>query len=140
MIGRQVLPPALAHATFVFLRIGGPVKKSRPSAETCCKEGAAPRAATGKRDDAAANAEIAAMCKALAHPARVQVLRHLLHAGTCLFGSLADIVPLAPSTVAQHLGQLKAAGLVEQWDDGQHSCYCIRRERIETLRNLLGAL
>jgi ArsR family transcriptional regulator, arsenate/arsenite/antimonite-responsive transcriptional repressor len=116
------------------------VKKTRASGETCCEGEPAPRPATGQRDDAAANAEIALICKALAHPARVQVLRHLLKAGTCVFGSLAEVVPLAPSTVAQHLGQLKSAGLIEQWDAGQHSCYCISRERIETLRNLLSAL
>ena len=116
------------------------MKKSPPSAERCCGSEASPRTARLRPGDAAANAEVAAICKALAHPARVQVLRHLLDAGTCVFGSLADVVPLAPSTVAQHLKQLKAAGLVQQWDDGQHSCYCVSRERIETLRQFLGAL
>jgi ArsR family transcriptional regulator, arsenate/arsenite/antimonite-responsive transcriptional repressor len=116
--------------------MGGTVKATRSSVEPCCEGQVSPVF----DDDAAANAEIAAICKALAHPARVQVLRHLLDAGTCVFGSLADVVPLAPSTVAQHLKQLKASGLVQQWDDGQHSCYCVSRERINTLRTLLGAL
>ena len=66
--------------------------------------------------------EIAAVCKALAHPARVAILRRLLAADNCVFGAPADLVPLAPSTVAQHLAQLRTAGLIRQWDDGAPSC------------------
>lgn len=84
--------------------------------------------------------DLAALCKALAHPARIAILRRLLAADTCVFGTLADLVPLAPSTVAQHLTQLRAAGLIRQWDDGAHSCYCVERERLSTLRSMLGKL
>ena len=84
--------------------------------------------------------EIAALCKALAHPARVAILRRLLAADNCVFGALADLVPLAPSTVAQHLAQLRAAGLIRQWDDGAHSCYCVETERLSALRSMLEKL
>ena len=84
--------------------------------------------------------ELATLCKALAHPARVAILRHLLVADTCVFGSLADVVPLAPSTVAQHLAQLRSAGLIRQWDDGVRSCYCAAPERVAALRRLLDGL
>ena len=84
--------------------------------------------------------EIAALCKALAHPARVAILRRLLAADNCVFGALADLVPLAPSTVAQHLAQLRAAGLIRQWDDGAHSCYCVETERLAVLRSMLEEL
>jgi ArsR family transcriptional regulator len=88
----------------------------------------------------AADEELATLCKALGHPARVAILRHLLNADSCVFGSLAEVVPLAPSTVAQHLAQLKTAGLICQWDDGARSCYCADRTRVAALRQLLGGL
>ncbi|WP_417767972.1 ArsR/SmtB family transcription factor [Stappia sp.] len=84
--------------------------------------------------------DLAALCKALAHPARIAILRRLLAADTCVFGTLADLVPLAPSTVAQHLAQLRAAGLVRQWDDGAHSCYCVETERLSALRSMIEKL
>ncbi|MGR2738496.1 ArsR/SmtB family transcription factor [Billgrantia sp. Q4P2] len=84
--------------------------------------------------------EIAKLCKALAHPARVAILRRLLAADNCVFGTLADLVPLAPSTVAQHLAQLRAAGLIRQWDDGPHSCYCVETARLSALRSMLDDL
>ncbi|WP_288900349.1 metalloregulator ArsR/SmtB family transcription factor [uncultured Sneathiella sp.] len=81
--------------------------------------------------------EIAALCKALGHPARVAILRRLLSSDKCVFGTLADLVPLAPSTVAQHLAQLRAAGLIRQWDDGANSCYCVETSRLSALREML---
>ena len=54
--------------------------------------------------------ELALLCKALAHPARVKLLRHLAGIGTCYFGSLSDLLELAPSTVSQHVSILKDAG------------------------------
>jgi ArsR family transcriptional regulator len=72
-----------------------------------------------------ADAELARLCRALAHPARVAILRRLTAAGTCVFGDVAAITGLAPSTAAQHIAQLKAAGLIRQWDDGRRSCYCV---------------
>ncbi len=91
-------------------------------------------------DPATPDDELASLCKALAHPARVAILRHLIAADTCVFGSLADVVPLAPSTVAQHLAQLRNAGLIRQWDDGARSCYGAAPERVATLRHLLDGL
>lgn len=99
----------------------------------CGKAGAAMQRPTDDR-------EIAALCKALAHPARVAILRRLLAADNCVFGALANLVPLAPSTVAQHLAQLRSAGLIRQWDDGAHSCYCVETERLSALRSLLEDL
>lgn len=89
---------------------------------------------------AADDKEIATLCKALAHPARVTILRRLLAADNCVFGSLADLVPLAPSTVAQHLTQLRAAGLIRRWDNGVNSCYSVETERLSALRSMLGEL
>lgn len=84
--------------------------------------------------------DLALLCKALAHPARVQLLRHLASVGTCYFGSLADIVGLAPSTTSQHVKVLKEAGLLLGSAEEQRTCYCVNPERMAVLKRLVGAL
>jgi ArsR family transcriptional regulator len=102
---------------------------------SCCPPATAvPRATEIDADD------LARMCKALAHPARIQLLRHLIDYGECYFGSLADVLPLAPSTISQHVSILKEAGLVEGASDVQRVCYCVNRERLQQLQLAIGAL
>jgi ArsR family transcriptional regulator len=84
--------------------------------------------------------EIAMLCKALAHPARVQLLVYLASYGACYFGSLADVLPLAPSTISQHVTILKQAGLILGSSDEQRVCYCVNPERIQQLKQLIGML
>ncbi|NRR29126.1 winged helix-turn-helix transcriptional regulator [Oxalobacteraceae bacterium] len=87
------------------------------------------------------NAEqIAQLCKALAHPARVQLLAYLAAYGACYFGNLADVLPLAPSTISQHVSILKQAGLILGSSEEQRVCYCINPERIQQLKDLIGRL
>jgi len=83
---------------------------------------------------------LAALCKALAHPARVKLLNYLADYGTCYFGKLADILPLAPSTISQHVTVLKEAGLILGSDDNTRTCYCVNAERLEELKELIAAL
>ena len=80
------------------------------------------------------------MCKALAHPARLQLLRHLIAHGDCYFGSLADVLPLAPSTISQHVSILKEAGLIEGSSDVQRVCYCVNQERLQQFKRMTAAL
>lgn len=80
------------------------------------------------------------MCKALSHPARVQLLRHLIDHGECYFGNLADVLPLAPSTISKHVSILKEAGLIEGSSDVQRVCYCVNKERLAQFKNVLGQL
>lgn len=68
---------------------------------------------------------IAAVAKALSHPARVAILRALARRGTCICGEIVEVLPLAQSTVSQHLKELKASGLVTGEVEGTKSCYCI---------------
>ncbi len=68
---------------------------------------------------------IAAVAKALSHPARVAILRALAKRGTCICGEIVEVLPLAQSTVSQHLKDLKASGLVTGEVEGTKSCYCI---------------
>ena len=84
--------------------------------------------------------EIAMLCKALAHPARVQLLRYLATYGACYFGSLADVLPLAASTISKHVSILKDAGLIEGSSDVQRVCYCVKPERLAQLKAMVGAL
>jgi len=67
----------------------------------------------------------AAVCKALGHPARATIVRHLLNRNTCICGELVDLLPLAQSTVSQHLRHLKACGLIRGEIQGPKTCYCL---------------
>jgi ArsR family transcriptional regulator len=84
--------------------------------------------------------DLARMCKALAHPARIQLLRHLIDHGECYFGKLTDVLPLAPSTISQHVSILKDAGLIEGSSDVQRVCYCVNQDRLQVLRLAIGNL
>jgi len=84
--------------------------------------------------------EIAALARALGHPARVAILRHLTRRGECVCGQLVDRLPLAQATVSQHLKVLKDAGLIEGEVEGPRVCYCVRPESLRRLRTLLGDL
>ena len=63
--------------------------------------------------------------KALAHPARVAILRILATKDTCQCGDIVEELPLSQSTVSQHLKELKEAGLIKGEIDGTKVCYCI---------------
>ena len=103
--------------------------------KSCCPP-ASPRARTSDIDVD----DLARMCKALAHPARLQLLRHLIDFGECYFGSLADVLPLAPSTISQHVSILKEAGLIEGSSDVQRVCYCVNQERLQQLKGAIAGL
>ena len=77
-----------------------------------------------------ADEALAAWAKALAHPARVQILRTLAERGTCMCGQIVDVLPLAQSTVSQHLKVLKEAGLIRGDVDGPRTCYCVDGEAL----------
>lgn len=84
--------------------------------------------------------EIARLAKALGHPARVKILRFLLEREECMAGAIADELPLAQSTVSQHLKVLREAGLIHGEVDGARICYCADPARLERLRTLLDGL
>ena len=87
-----------------------------------------------------ADADLARLAKALGHPVRVAVLRHLLRHGGCICGDLVDLVPLAQSTVSQHLKVLREAGLLQGEIDGPRVCYCANRDTLRRLQQLIGDL
>ena len=92
-----------------------------------------------RKDDVSVDA-LAHMCKALGHPARMRLLKHLIDYGTCFFGDLSEVVPLAASTVSQHMAVLKEAGLVIGSADEYRTCYCVNPDRIAFLKHLVQDL
>ncbi|MCB0431405.1 MAG: winged helix-turn-helix transcriptional regulator [Flavobacteriales bacterium] len=80
---------------------------------------------------------IAAYAKALAHPARVAILRVLLKKQACICGDIVEELPLSQSTVSQHLKELKEAGLIQGDIEGTKVCYCIHPENWEKARKQL---
>lgn len=81
---------------------------------------------------------LAEMAKALAHPARIAIMEYLLrNSGTCVCGDIVAELPLAQSTVSQHLKVLKDAGLIKGEIEGVTTCYCAD---VEGCRELSGNL
>jgi len=87
-----------------------------------------------------ANAELATLAKAIAHPVRVEILRILVRKNTCICGAIVDELPLAQSTVSQHLKILKHAGLLRGDVDGPRVSYCIEPLTLKRLKDLVGGL
>lgn len=84
--------------------------------------------------------EFAKLAWAIAHPARVQIVRLLIGREACVCGEIVDSLPLAQSTVSQHLKILKESGLIQGEVDGPKVCYCINLEQLERLKTLVYSL
>lgn len=94
-----------------------------------------PPVATGESDE-----ELARLAKALAHPARVAIVRLLLEGGECVCGGIVDRLPLAQATVSQHLKVLKEASWIIGEVDGPRVCYCARPETLRRFVELARTL
>ncbi|HHO48472.1 MAG TPA: ArsR family transcriptional regulator [Desulfobacteraceae bacterium] len=81
--------------------------------------------------------EAASLCRALAHPARIRILRHLLRVDRCVCGGIVEIMPLAQSTVSQHLKILKEAGLIRGEVEGPKTCYCVDKTKLTVLKQFI---
>lgn len=84
--------------------------------------------------------ELAKLSWALAHPARVRIVRLLLSRTSCICGEIVEEMTLAQSTVSQHLKILKEAGLVQGEIDGPRVCYCINETAMAKLKKLIADL
>lgn len=87
-----------------------------------------------------ADEELATFAKALGHPARVKIVRLLIRKNACICGDIVEELPLAQSTVSQHLKVLKEVGLIRGDVDGPRVCYCIEPRALRRLRALVGGL
>jgi DNA-binding transcriptional ArsR family regulator len=84
--------------------------------------------------------DLAAFAKALSHPARIAILKVLAQKNECICGEIVNVLPLAQSTVSQHLKELKNAGLITGETDGPKSCYCINWKAFEKFNGEFGLL
>ena len=83
---------------------------------------------------------LADVAKALSHPARIRILKILNNMSTCMVGSLVDKMPLAQSTVSQHLKELKRVGLIDGEIDGPKICYCVNNKALVKAKTSLDTL
>lgn len=74
----------------------------------------------------------AAVFRAMGNPARIRIVTELARRNACVTGDLVGVLPLAQSTVSQHLKVLKDAGIIRGTIDGE-TCYCLNPEAIEWL-------
>jgi ArsR family transcriptional regulator len=82
----------------------------------------------------------AALAKALAHPARLRILRLLQATPGCIGGDIVGAVGLAQSTVSEHLRVLKAAGIITGEIDGPRICYALNPAALDPLAEFIAGL
>lgn len=99
----------------------------------CCR----PNGSSAQPIDAHRFADI---CKALAHPARLRIIAHLQKLNRCVCGQIVEALPLAQSTVSQHLKILKEAGVVKGEIEGPRTCYCIDHKVLAEFREMAQLL
>lgn len=78
----------------------------------------------------------AGLFKALAHPARIQILKYLADTKSCISGDISKELPLGRTTVNQHLNELKRVGLIKGIVNGSRTNYCLNPEKIKELRSV----
>ena len=82
--------------------------------------------------------ELADFANAISHPARIAILKEIAKHDECICGEIVEVLPLAQSTVSQHLKELLKAGLIKGTVDGKKSCYCINWKTFEKFEKSLG--
>jgi len=83
---------------------------------------------------------IAGMAKALAHPARIAIIEHLLKANACINGDLVEELGLAQATISQHLRELKGVGIIQGTIEGARVSYCINPEKWNEISGQFASL
>jgi predicted transcriptional regulator len=84
--------------------------------------------------------DFARICKALAHPTRIRIVEYLKKEDKCICGDIVGILPLAQSTVSQHLKILKQSGLVQGEVEGLCTCYCLDKRTLERFKGMVNRL
>ena len=91
-------------------------------------------------DDLLDTDKLALLCKALGHPVRLKIVDYLKQTEGCVCGEIVEILPLAQSTVSQHLKHLKQAGLIRGEVEGVNTCYCLDEEMLERFKKSVKRL
>lgn len=84
--------------------------------------------------------EIADIAKAIAHPARVAIIQHLLKERACINGDLVEELGLAQATISQHLRELKEIGIIQGTIEGVRVSYCINAKMWKEVQLLFNEL
>jgi DNA-binding transcriptional ArsR family regulator len=115
------------------------MKEASRTTDPCCppaRKEADLRPVEGEKADE----ELAALAKAVGHPARVKILRLLAREDACICGDIVERLPLAQSTVSQHLKVLKEVGLIRGEVEGPRGHYCVEPRTLRRLKALVGGL
>ncbi|MGO8685129.1 MAG: ArsR/SmtB family transcription factor [Thermoleophilia bacterium] len=91
-------------------------------------------------DEAARDQELSRLARALGHPARVAIVRLLQQRGSCIAGDISAALPLAQSTVSEHLRLLKEAGFIRGQIAGPRTCYCVDAVTVARFKLLVEVL
>lgn len=84
--------------------------------------------------------QLATVARALSHPARITILRLLAAQVECRGAEVFSEIPLAQSTISEHLRVLKEAGLVSSHPVGTSMVYCLQRGPVDDLLASVGAI
>ena len=84
--------------------------------------------------------QLARFAKALGHPIRVAILQMLAKQTCCYHGDMSEILPIAKSTLSQHLNELKDAGLIQGTITPPTVHYCINKERWTLAKKMFETL
>lgn len=93
-----------------------------------------------KKSFTAEQEEIAMFAKSLSHPVRVAILQLLNSKKCCYHGNMAEILPIAKSTLSQHLNELKKANLIQGDITPPSVKYCINKENFSRAKSLFNLL
>jgi Predicted transcriptional regulators len=80
----------------------------------------------------------AGLFKALAHPARLQIIQYLIQTRICISGDISEMFPISRTTVNQHIRELKKTGLITIHEKDGKLYYCLSMERMTELRAILS--
>lgn len=83
---------------------------------------------------------LATALKALAHPARIAIVEHILSVNSCICGDIVEVLPLSQPTISQHLKELKSAGIIKGRIEGNAICYCIDEDGFAILKTFINQL
>ena len=114
-----------------------PIKKPEP---LCCPQADPPPPHILALEGSQADQDLARLAKAIGHPARVRILRMLSRQEARICSQIVGELPLAQSTISEHLRILKHAGLIRSNRDGQRIGYCIDNHTLRRLKALTAMI
>ena len=115
-------------------------KNTKPDPLCCPPAEAEPQTTLQSLEGPDADDELAKLAKAIGHPARVRILRMLSRKEARVCSQIVDELPLAQSTVSEHLRIMKDAGLIRSSQDGPRIGYCINYETLRKLKALVAII